>query len=167
MRNCFSEISGPIFERCEVILFATILSSIFPTSFKWQIDLNDNGESTSFFSGLSIRTRLTTFANEPVRRHVLKKVVSISLSFRRIVSSTRPKYLPGVGQYFFSSYFQLPGRTLCPLLVEGTVQLCASRAVFLPASLGRVFIRIFPIFGSSILDVFVHCYTPDAVSVYF
>ena len=130
-----------------MILFATILSSIFPTSFKWQIDLNDNGESTSFFSGLGIRTRLTTCANELVRRHVLKKEVSISLRFRRIVSSTRPRYLPGVGQYFFSSYFQLPGRNLCPLLVEGTVQLCASRAVFFPpASLGRVFIRIFPLY---------------------
>ena len=96
---------------------------------------------------MSIRTRLTTFANESVRRHVLKKVVSISLSFRRIVSSTRPRYFSGVGQYFFSSYFQLPGRTLCPLLVEETVQFCASQTMFFPpASLGRVFIRIFALY---------------------
>ena len=92
-----------------MILFATILSSIFPTSFKWQIDLNDDGESTSFFSGLSIRTRLTIFANEPVRRHVFKKVVSISLSSRRIVSSTRLRYLPGVGQYFSPHIFNCQG----------------------------------------------------------
>lgn len=74
-----------------MILFATIISSTFPFSFRRQIDLNDYGESLSFFRGLSTMTKLATFqsfGNELVQGHLFRNVVSFSMSSRRIIPST-------------------------------------------------------------------------------
>ena len=75
------------------------------------VGLNDDGQSISFFPGLSIRTKLATFQTfeyEPVRKHVFKNFVSFSLRSRRHVPSTREHRLD-VRPCFPCSYFQLPG----------------------------------------------------------
>ena len=102
---------------------------------------------------------MTTCAKEPVRRHVLKKVVSISLRFRRIVSSTRPRYLPAVGQYFFSSYFLSIARTNFLFAIGGRDSsiVCEPGCVLSSCEFGKsIYKNISFIFGASILDVFVH-----------